>query len=516
MPAGEQLSRLSRRLRVTLVVLGLMAIAVILGITACGNATGDARIPTGAVRVGVASRPFGRPVASGYVGLSIEYPSSIAYSGHDPAHVDPVYLQLVRSLTPGQAPVLRFGGDTADWTWWPVPGLRRPGGIRYTLTRQWLAVTRATAAALGARVILGLNLEADSRRLIGTEARALLAGVGRRHVAAFELGNEPELYGVLPWFRASGGTPVLARSPGYGFRQYLRDYTRMVRVLPRRVPLAGPASGAGDWLTGLSHYLRANPGVRTATFHRYPLHRCFTPRDSPTYPTIANLLVPGAASGPATSLAAAARAAHARRVSFRADELNSVSCGGKRGVSDAFASALWGLDVMFNMVRAGVDGVNIHTFRTGRYAPFALSFAAHRWSARVRPLYYGLLLFTRAAPPGARLVHVRMPASRTLHVWATRGPGRHRAVVLINDSVHRPVTVAVRVPGAPTGILQRLRAGSAGSRGGVTLAGQGYGPVTYSGRLPGQAQHLALAPTRGRFVVRVPAASAALLDVSGS
>ena len=41
--------------------------------------------------------------------------------------------------------------------------------------------------------------------------------------------------------------------------------------------------------------------------------------------------------------------------------MNSVTCHGKTGVSDTFASALWILNTLFEMVHAGVDAVNIHT-----------------------------------------------------------------------------------------------------------------------------------------------------------
>jgi hypothetical protein len=96
--------------------------------------------------------------------------------------------------------------------------------------------------------------------------------------------------------------------------------------------------------------------------------------------------------------------AHARGIPLRADELNSVSCGGARGVSDTFASALWVLDTLFDMARVGADGVNIDTFHNAIYEPFAVSERDGRWTAQVRPLYYGLLMFGQAAPPRARLL----------------------------------------------------------------------------------------------------------------
>ncbi len=492
----------------------LLAAALLL--TGCAaDATPARNIPRYAVLVNVGSRSLTRPLPPGYVGLSIEYPSSIAYSGANPRRPNPVFLQLVRNLNPGQEPVLRFGGDTTDWTWWPVAGMARPRGIRYTLTRHWLAVTAATARALDARLILGVNFEADKRRIAATEARAILQGIGRRRIAGFELGNEPEAYSTLGWYYIRHTVPVLGRRPGYGFTSYLRDYASVAGALPRAVPLVGPASGAPDWLSGLGRYLSAQPRVRVATFHRYPLHRCATARNSIAYPTIHNLLLPVASSGPARSLSAAVATAHAHHTPFRADELNSVSCGGARGVSDTFAAALWALDTLFNMDRVGVDGVNIHTFRTGVYAPFTFAERHGRWSAKIRPMYYGMLLFTRAAPPGSRLLAAEHRGPATLRIWSTRGADGRVRVLIINDSPRRPVTVAIRLPGfTENATVARLRARNLSARSGVTIAGQSYGPRSHTGNLTGTSRTAAIVATRGRFVVPLPAASAALVTTT--
>src|SRR5246127_1991647 len=382
---------------------------------AAGVAPADAgdtppTIPKGAVRIDVGARAISRPVPPGFIGLSIEYRSALYYFGGDPAQPNPLFLSLVRQLTAGASPVIRFGGDTTDWTWWATPGIARPPGVKYTLGPRWVQAPLAAAAVLDARLILGINLEADSPAVARTEAERLLMGLGRRYIAGFELGNEPEVYGTLGWYANAQGVGAPGRPGGYGFNAYLRDSARVSGPLPRGVPLVGPASGAPQWLTGLGRYLAADPRVGVVTFHRYPLHRCFTPRNTPTYPTIGNLLSAAASSGPADSLQTAVQVAHARGLPFRSDELNSVSCGGARGVSDTFASALWALDTLFNMARVGVDGVNNHTVRNAIYEPFAFRYAHGRWTASVRPMYYGMLLFTRAAPPGARLLATTAPA----------------------------------------------------------------------------------------------------------
>ena len=78
---------------------------------------------------GVASAP---PIPIGFAGLSLEYTTVEDYLGKDPSAVDPVFEQLVRNVAPKQRPVLRIGGDTTDWTWWPVPGTARPPWVRYS------------------------------------------------------------------------------------------------------------------------------------------------------------------------------------------------------------------------------------------------------------------------------------------------------------------------------------------------------------------------------------------------
>ena len=109
-------------------------------------------------------------------------------AGTDPAALDPVFEQLIRNLAPAQSPVLRIAG--ADEAWWPVPHTPRPPGVNYNLTNG-LAVTRALAQTLDARLILGINFEADSATVAGAEARALVSGIGPEWIAALEPATNP-------------------------------------------------------------------------------------------------------------------------------------------------------------------------------------------------------------------------------------------------------------------------------------------------------------------------------------
>jgi hypothetical protein len=150
---------------------GVLVAAAAAVLIAPSGATVRPILPRNAQLVDIANTPSSRPIPPGFIGLSIEYPSSLAYFGANPAAPNRIFLRLVQELNPSGSSVIRFGGDTTDWTWWPTPGVNRPRGIRYTLTRRWLAVTRATAMALGAHLILGINLEADSATVARAEAR---------------------------------------------------------------------------------------------------------------------------------------------------------------------------------------------------------------------------------------------------------------------------------------------------------------------------------------------------------
>jgi Glycosyl hydrolase family 79 C-terminal beta domain len=452
------------------------------------------------------------PIAPGFVGLSLEYTALPAYAGNDPSALDPVFLQLVRNLDPNQSPVLRLGGDTTDWSWVAVPGMRQPRGIRYTIGAGLLQVAGAVTRALHPRWILGINLEADSKPLASTEARALVSAVGRTSVEALELGNEPELYGSWGWYTAPDGKPVPGRRPGYDLASYASDFRSFASALPR-VPLAGPATANVRWMNDMRAFIRTVPRLRLVTVHRYPLRACDVPAASSAAPTIANLLSSAASVGLADSAAAAVRGARSRGLPLRVDELNSVSCKGKRGVSNAFASALWALDTLFAMARAGVAGVNIHTLPGSSYQPFVIEHRGGRWSALVEPEYYGMLMFAEAAPPGSRLLATAGGSRAGVASWATR-LGRRVRVVLINDASRRARAVSVRVPGAAgKAALSRLHARSARATGGVTLGGQSFGPRTATGLLSGEAERTLVAPTRGSYTVELPPASAAMLTV---
>jgi hypothetical protein len=184
----------------------LVALAIVVGLVgfvavSSGVADDDSSAPWPAV-VTVDTAAGGRAVPAGFLGLSLEYPSLETYAGRNARALDPLFARIIRSLSPGQSPVIRIGADSTDHTWWPVPKVRRPPGVSYTLTDNWMASAKALADSAGAKLIPGINLGAGSPSIARTEARTLINGIGARSIAALELGNEPELYRSFGWYRA--------------------------------------------------------------------------------------------------------------------------------------------------------------------------------------------------------------------------------------------------------------------------------------------------------------------------
>jgi len=251
-----------------------------------------------------------------------------------------------------------------------------------------------------------------------------------------------------------------------------------------------------------------HPRLGMVSGHVYPYSACAR-RSKATYPTIARVLSENASAGIAERIEPAVRLAHSAGLPFRLTEMNSVTCGGLSGVSDTFATALWAPDALFEMLRAGVDGVNIHVRARAINAAFALS----RREMTARPLMYGLMLFNRTLGPGARLTAVQVYGqgrrAPRLKVWAVHvnGGGLH---VLIIDKSNRAANVDLRIPTAGPASVQRLLAPSVGSRSGVTLAGQHVGAdASWHGARVTET----VWPGRRGYVVTVPQMSAALVGM---
>ena len=83
---------------------------------------------------------------------------------------------------------------------------------------------------------------------------------------------------------------------------------------------------------------------------------------------------------------------------------------------------------------------------------------------------------------------------------------------MINVSSNQPRYIGLRVTGmARPAALSRLLAPSLAATGDVSVGGQSFGRTTSTGVLRGQPLQIAVVPVAGKYVVRLPPASAAML-----
>jgi hypothetical protein len=448
-------------------------------------------------------------IPGSFLGLSTEYWAIPVWDQQ--SSVLSRVLSLLR--VPGDGPlVLRIGGDSADEALWESAVGELPAWV-VELTPAWLSQTSALVRHSGVRLILDLNLVTASPAISAQWADAAEDTLPRGGIAGFEIGNEPDLYNRSYWMRVVFATiaagQLLPRS--LSASDYAADfnaYARAVAAVGPGEPLLGPAvaypSRDIKWISTL--LARPHPGLRAVSAHWYPYSACARP-GSPGYPTIARLLSEAATAGAASRLAPAVRLAHSAGLPFRLTELNSVTCRGRPGVSDTFTTALWAPDALFELLRTGVDAVNVHVRPGTSNAAFSLT----RNGLSTSPLLYGLILFSRTLGPGAQLVpvHTYSSPSLRLKVWAVRLRSGALHVLLINKG-DRPAAVALRLPGARPATVERLLAPSASARSGVTLGGR---HLSAAGAWVGSPRTEWIVPYASGYRITVPRFSAALVDV---
>ena len=151
-------------------------------------------------------------------------------------------------------------------------------------------------------------------------------------------------------FLASIGLPII-RTPITTPSTAVSRKRFAISCRTRRLP--GPdVIVHADWLEQFAATEAAD--IKLLTYHFY----AEGPPDNPAS-TIENLMKPNAIlPGLLGRLEAVSRSS---RVPYRICETNSCFGGGKPGVSDTMAAALWGLDFMFTLAQFNAAGVNMET-----------------------------------------------------------------------------------------------------------------------------------------------------------
>jgi hypothetical protein len=414
-------------------------------------------------RVSVGTSPSAT-IAPKFMGLAHEWGDAQDLMGSADTGANGVYRELLSNLTAyGSGPVvIRVGGNSTDKSSKPTESEIRPFA--------------ELAEATGAHFYLGVNLGGGDVRLAADQAALFYRSMPPNSLDAIEIGNEPDDY------RYNG-----IRPRGYRFPDYLSEFDRwrvsIASALRSGVGLIGPSWGDINSLSDESAFIRAEgPNLAAISQHYYLSDACsgkVLPADL--------LLNPASAIDGPDRMRAAAATAHEYHLPFRVNEINSISCGGKDGISNAFGSALWAIDVMFEFANAGVDGVNWQSPNGAAYSPFQFVIepgkAPRSYHIKsIRPLYYGMLFFQAATGEQSRILPVAVLTGENFKAWATVDGAHTQRVVALNKSAATG-RVLVAVPGCHSASLVKLTAPSVGSKIGIRFAGQ-----TMDGSLDGKLQ----------------------------
>jgi hypothetical protein len=259
--------------------------------------------------------------------------------------------------------VLRLGGNTSEFAYWkPKPDSPEPAHPQvreitgepkahyYAVTPEAVRSLAEFLQATGWTCVYGIGMGTNTPERAAEES-AFVADVLGNRLQYFQIGNEADLF-----------DRHLRDPKTWSANTYLEEWLTLARAITARVPAAmfGMPDIAGNlsWLTEIADQwpsLQAPPRVTTLTHHYYFGGPATNPQVN-----IANLLKPATiekVQNTANIATAAARKIGAR---VRMTEGNTCYRGGKPGVSDVFAAALWAADYSLLLASNNYSGVNLH------------------------------------------------------------------------------------------------------------------------------------------------------------
>lgn len=399
----------------------------------------------------------------------------------------------------GHEGVIRIGGNTSDYATWSPHGkaVSLPQPQSSVINQAVLEDLGQFLKATGWKLIWGLNLGTGTPQEAADEATAVAESAGDALVA-LQIGNETDLY-----------SHNHLRKRSYGYSGYQRDFQTFAKAVRERIPdarFAGPdAAVQTNWVKAFAHGPE-HPVLLTQHYYAEG------PPSSPAA-TIENLLKPNERYG--KMLDQLRQISNAVRVPYRIVETNSCFGGGKPGVSDTFASALWGLDYCFSLAHHDAAGINLENGinQFGRVSCYSPIYHDEQGAYTARPLYYAMRAFSLAGV-GQRLALEREISGINFKAYAGRDKHNRVWVTLINKDPAQTAEVTISSSQSiPRGSAVRLKAPSLDSKSGVTLGGSAIRNEAGKEGEWKAAERERLRATGGNLRLQVPAASAALIEI---
>lgn len=333
-----------------------------LAAAACTVAATHLRAETGRtadVALTLPAEATGPHVPADFVGLSYEVEQLL-----DPSFFSAENKGLVREFKAlSSQGVLRLGGNTSEFSYWkptpdsPEPKLPKtrvvPGEPKpeyYPVTAEAVRNLVGFLNATGWTCIYGIGMGTNTPERVAAQGEYVARVMGPK-LLFFQIGNEVDLYGRH-----------LRNAKTWSVETYLEQWLAMARALAARVPGAkfGMPDVAShvDWLTKIAAEwpsVKNPPDVVRLTHHHY-----FGGPPSNPEVNIHNLLAPAEMAKVQKMADVATAAARKMGVRVRMTEGNTCYRGGKPGVSDVFAAALWAADYSLLLAANNYTGINLH------------------------------------------------------------------------------------------------------------------------------------------------------------
>ena len=261
--------------------------------------------------------------------------------------------------------VLRLGGNTSEFAYWkPAPDSPEPAHPQvreaegepkaqyYAVTAEAVKTLSEFLQATGWNCIYGIGMGTNTSARAAEEAVFVTATLGDR-LQYFQIGNEADLF-----------SRHLRDPKTWSAKTYLEEWLTLARAIAARVPAAkfgmpDVSPRAVSWMAEIADQwpsIQAAPPRLTTLTHHYYFNG---PATNPEV-NIPNLLKPETmqtVQNTANIARASARKIDAR---VRMTEGNTCYRGGKPGVSDVFAAALWSADYSLLLASNDYLGVNLH------------------------------------------------------------------------------------------------------------------------------------------------------------
>lgn len=451
-----------------------------------------------------------------FTGLSMEWGTFVRYTGAA-AETNPIFAQLLKNMNTGSGQArLRIGGDSSDERWWNPDGKPFPPGIITNTATKDFNNLEAVASQTGSKIVLGLNMAQNVPQYAVDLAKAALAYFPENRIAAFEIGNEANVYELKEYYIDANGNPVTVRPVGYTAEQYQKEFGAFSNALTNQVsnvpPLSALSYSGTQFMEGLPAFLAAESSALSTC----SLHRTFVSSSSTRKPpiTIESMLSEAITNDWAESTSIYVDQCKAYGVGFEVGDAAATGTDEGNGVVNTMASALWGTDLAFELIQSGFTGLNWRVAPNVEYSqPFKFTESGGVYTPTINPLYYGMVLFANATANQARLLSVSATETGNIKIWATKDNQGTIRVVALNKDLNISGNARIQLSGTSgSGTLVRLTAPSVSAKTGLTLAGQTF-DGTKTGKPVGTYTSTSLSSTNGTYVFSLPKASAAMLTI---